>query len=469
MSFYQLLQSFPKLPSLPFADLLSEEVIQRIARESDVSLEDESNSDIKYTTSITLWAFLSQVLFTGPQQACRAAVSRVIALCIALQRVPPSADTGAYCRACQRLPLTLIEKLTHHTADTAEQQTPQHWLWKNRHVHLVDGTTLSTPDTHALQQHYPQPKSQKPGLGFPMIRMVMMMSLATAMVTGWETGPQAGKETGETALFRKLLARLSPGDIVLADRYYCSYFLIALMQEFELDVVLRLHQRRQADFRRGTRLGSGDHLVTWHRPKKPNWMSQEMYDRMPKSLSVREISVTVSEPGYRTDSLIVVTTLLDANVYTKQDVSELYHKRWLIELDIRSWKVSLNLSVLRSKSPDMILKEIAAAMLAYNLLRQSLMQAAQKTEELSPRQLSFTAALQATASVFAQLPVVGDAVRETMVTAQLGVMGSHRIGDRPGRVEPRANKRRPKVLALLTQPRAEARAALLAGTAKKNP
>ena len=467
MSIYQLLRSFPHLPSLPFADLLPEDAIHRIAREAGLDPESESDSDLKYTTSITLWAFLSQVLFAGHQRSYVAAVTRVITLCVLLNREPPSPDTGAYSRALQRLPLALIQKLAHHIADTAEQQTPSEWLWKNRHVHLADGSTSSTPDTPSLQNRYPQPTTQKPGLGFPMIRMVVLMSLATAMVTGWETGPYEGKETGETALFRKLFDRLHPGDIVLADRYYCSYFMIALIQELKMDVVMRLHQRRTADFRRGRRLGSGDHIVTWDRPEKPEWMSQETYDRMPETLEVRELSVQVSAPGYRTESLIVVTTLLDESVYTKEDLSELYHKRWLIELDIRSLKVSLNLDVLRSKSPDMVQKEIAAAMLAYNLLRQSLMQAAwQRPNRLSPRQLSFAAVLQATASVYALLPTWDGERGEQLIACQLRLMATHVIGDRPGRVEPRANKRRPKILALLMKPRAEAREELLADGAR---
>lgn len=469
MSFYQLLRSFPHLPSLPFANLLSEDEVQRVAREAGLDLETESNSDTKYTISITLWAFLSQVLFAGAQRSCAAAVARVVTLCIALNREPPSADTGTYCRACQRLPLPLIQKLAHHIADSAEQQTPTEWLWKNRHVYLADGTTVSTPDTSPLQNQYPQPTAQKPGLGFPIIRMVVLMSLATAMVAGWELGPYEGKETGETALFRKLFDRLHPGDIVLADRYYCSYFLIALIQELKMDVVMRLHHCRTADFRRGTRLGSGDHIVTWYRPAKPEWMNQEIYDRIPERLEMRELSVQVSQPGFRTESLIVVTTLRDVNLYTKEDVSELYHKRWLIELDIRSLKVSLNLDILRTKSPKMARKEIAAAMLAYNLLRQSLMQAAwQRPKRLSPRQLSFTAALQSTASVYGLLPTWDGERSEQLIASQLQLIGTHVIGDRPGRTEPRANKRRPKILALLTKPRAEARKELLAGQVTEN-
>ncbi len=230
-----------------------------------------------------------------------------------------------------------------------------------------------------------------------------------------------------------------------------------------------IHHCRTADFRRGTRLGSGDHIVTWYRPAKPEWMNQEIYDRIPERLEMRELSVQVSQPGFRTESLIVVTTLRDVNLYTKEDVSELYHKRWLIELDIRSLKVSLNLDILRTKSPKMARKEIAAAMLAYNLLRQSLMQAAwQRPKRLSPRQLSFTAALQSTASVYGLLPTWDGERGEQLIASQLQLIGTHVIGDRPGRTEPRANKRRPKILALLTKPRAEARKELLAGQVTEN-
>ena len=210
-------------------------------------------------------------------------------------------------------------------------------------VVIVCGTTVSMPDTPANQAAYPQQAAQKEGLGFPIARMVVLLSLATAMVGGMAMGPYAGKETGETALFRELLQTLNAGDILLADRYYCSYFMLALLQEAGIDFAVRLHQLRTADFRRGRRLGKGDHIVAWPRPVKPTWMDDETYRRMPKSIAVREVQVRVSQPGFRVESLVVVTSLTDAATYTTEDIAELYHQRWLAELPCRvDWPCDQN-------------------------------------------------------------------------------------------------------------------------------
>jgi putative transposase len=468
MSFYNFRstqRSFLQHDGLPFADLLSEETVQQIANEAGLpSVEEDANDGVFFTTALTLWAFLSQVLYREEQRSCAAAVARVIVLCVALGREPCADNTGAYCRARARLPLVLVQRLTYHVADRAEAQVPEAWLWKRKHVHLLDGTTVSTPDTAELQTQYPQPATQKPGLGFPLIRMVVLVSLATAMVGGMALGPYAGKATGETALFRQLLDRLKPGDVVLADRYFCSYFMIALLRALGVDVVMRLHQKRTADFQRGRHLGHGDHVVTWTRPERPAWMDQETYERMPESIEVREVHVQINRPGFRVESLVVVTTLTDADAYPCDDIAELYHQRWLIELDIRTLKITLGMDVLRCKTPAMVVKEIWVCLVAYNLIRQSMLQAA-LLAQLSPRQLSFTAALQKIAASWTTILVCDDERARKMIDVHLKELATHRIGDRPDRVEPRAIKRRPKPQRLLTKPRAQARAALQNGAA----
>jgi putative transposase len=468
MSFYNFRstqRSFLQHDGLPFADLLSEETVQQIANEAGLpSVEEDANDGVFFTTALTLWAFLSQVLYREEQRSCAAAVARVIVLCVALGREPCADNTGAYCRARARLPLVLVQRLTYHVADRAEAQVPEAWLWKRKHVHLLDGTTVSTPDTAELQTQYPQPATQKAGLGFPLIRMVVLVSLATAMVGGMALGPYAGKATGETALFRQLLDRLKPGDVVLADRYFCSYFMIALLRALGVDVVMRLHQKRTADFQRGRHLGHGDHVVTWTRPERPAWMDQETYERMPESIEVREVHVQINRPGFRVESLVVVTTLTDADAYPCDDIAELYHQRWLIELDIRTLKITLGMDVLRCKTPAMVVKEIWVCLVAYNLIRQSMLQAA-LLAQLSPRQLSFTAALQKIAASWTTILVCDDERARKMIDVHLKELATHRIGDRPDRVEPRAIKRRPKPQRLLTKPRAQARAALQNGAA----
>jgi putative transposase len=288
----------------------------------------------------------------------------------------------------------------------------------------------------------------------------VLLSLATGMLKDMAMGPYAGKETGEPALLRQLLARFAPGDVLLADRYYCSYFMIAMLMEAGIDLVSRVHQRREVDFRRGRRLGKNDHVVEWRRPQRPAWMDQATYDRMPESIQIREVHVQVNHPGFRVESFVVVTTLMDADEYTREDVAELYGFRWLVELDIRAIKSTIGMDILRCKTPPMVRKEIWTCLLAYNLIRRAMLQSAQESGH-APRRLSFCAALQTIAASWQVIVLSNDSTAARLVEVELENLAGHLVGNRPGRVEPRAVKRRPKPLALLTQPRAQARAELM--------
>jgi hypothetical protein len=446
-------QSFLQRDDLAYADVLSEEDIQAAFDAEGVTFAQEAG-DV-YTPSVTLWAFLSQAVFKAEHRSCVAAVARVAVLMVALHR-RVSSDTGAYCRARAKLPEVVLERLAVQLADRCEETAPSAWLWRRRHVHLVDGTTLSAPDTPANQAAWPQPTSQEQGLGFPLIRIVVLLSLATALLTGMAMGTYAGKETGETALFRSLLEQLPRGDIFVADRYLCSYFMIALARERGVDVVVRQHQQRITDFRRGQSLGKEDHLARWHRPQRPTWMDLETYEQMPEFLDVRELRVHVHQPGFRTETLVVVTTLTDHRTYSSQDIAALYHKRWLVELDIRAIKVSLGIDVLRCRSPHMVRKEIWTALLAYNLIRKTILEAAYDAD-VSPRELSFTAAMQAIAAGWTAILLLDDAGQMRLVDLYLHNLAGYPVGQRPDRIEPRAIKRRPKPHRLLTKPRHEAR------------
>lgn len=472
MSFYQGRRSLPQrfrlillsvlqTAGLPFSDVLSEDEIQDAFDEQDASFAQEEDDDV-YTPPITLWAFLSQVLHKAEQRSCLAAVARVSVLLVALGREPCAQNSGAYCRARAKLPEVVIERLALRVAQGCEKAIPRRWLWHGRHVKLADGTTLSMPDTTANQNEYPQQSGQKQGLGFPVVRMVVLLSLATAMVSGMAMGPYSGKETGEMALMRQLLGELNAKDILLTDRYFCSYFMIALLLLLHVDFVARLHHGRKADLRRAQRLGKHDHLVVWTRPDKPDWMDAATYEQMPESLRLRLIEVNVSQPGFRVESLMVVTTLSDAKKYTTDDIAELYHKRWLVELDIAAIKVTLGMDVLRCKTPEMVRKEIWTSLLAYNLIRKTMLQAA-KQHGLSPRQLSFANAMQTLAASWLMLPTHDQAIQLALIEAQINSLASQLIGNRPNRVEPRAVKRRPKPIRLLTMPREKARELLRSG------
>jgi hypothetical protein len=445
---------------LPFADVLTEEDIKEAFEEEGATFAEDD--DCIYTPAITIWAFLSQVLHKEEQRSCLAAVSRVIVLLVSLGLNACAKNSGAYCKARAKVPEKVIRRLVTELADGCEQQVRRGWLWHRRHVKLADGTTVSMPDTEANQAEYPQQKGQKEGLGFPVARMMVIMSLATGMLCDMAMGPYSGKETGESALLRELLAGLDPQDILLIDRLHCSYFTIASVLLGKGDFVTRLHQSRKTDFRKGKRLGRGDYLVTWTRPDRPAWMDEATYEQIPKTIAVRMVEVKVDEPGFRTESFQVVTTLTDAKRYTNDDIASLYRKRWLVELDIRAIKQTLGMDILRCKTPDMVRTEIWTCLLAYNSIRKAILQAAHAAG-VSPRDLSFANAMTTIAASFANLPVADDATAERLVEAQLKALAEQIVGNRPNRYEPRAVKRRPKPLRYLTMPRDEAREMLASG------
>ena len=425
----------------------------------------DDDDEAVYTPAVTLWAMLSQMLFTAEQRSCVAAVVRVAAFYALLGRAVGSTNTGAYCRARAKVPEAVVRRLTLHVARDCEAQLPAAWRWKGRDVRLVDGTTFSMPDTAENQAEYPKAKTQAEGLGFPIMRAVALCSLATGMIMALACGPYAGKETGETALLRALFDALSRGDVVLSDRYFGGWFMLALLQESGVDFVSRLHQLRTADFGRGRRLGKGDHVVSWPKPQRPEWMDQETYDRLPRQLEVRELLVNVDVPGFRTESLVVVTSLLDPKDYSRDDLTALYRRRWVVELHIRDIKTAMKREVLRCKTPAMVRQELWTGLLVYNLIRQSILQSAHEAER-QPDELSFTATMQMLANSWLLAAVVADRtgdVAEPLVTLRVLHGGSHRVGNRPDRVEPRAVKRRPKSHPLLTAPRGQAHAALVTG------
>ena len=460
--FRLVLASFLQSDGLPFGNVLSEEEIEQAFPEEGFAPWADEEEDAIYTPPVTLWAFLSQMLHKAEQRSCVAAVARVTVLVAALGHKPPSGNTGAYCRARAKLPEPVIRRLTLRMAKGCEEASSSSWLWHGRHVKLVDGTTASMPDTEANQTEYPQHPVQEDGIGFPITRMVMLFSLATGMLCDMAMGPYQGKETGELALFRELFGRLKADDIVLGDRLYCSYFVIALLKELGVDFLVRLHQSRTVDFRRGQRLGKGDHRVEWIRPVRPAWMDAETYERMPKSIELREVLVQVDQPGFRAESFVVVTTLCDVEEYPTEEIAELYRGRWLAELDIRTIKITLDMDVLRCKTPEMVRREVWTHLLAYNMIRRSILQSAQASG-FAPRELSFTAAMQSIAASWMVAVLSDRSLFGVLVEAHLANLAGHRVGNRPDRVEPRAVKRRPKPHRLLTKPRAEARRELLAG------
>lgn len=412
-----------------------------------------------YTPLVTIWMFLYQAL--AADQSCRAAVARLLALLCVGKKGSGSAKTDPYCKARERLPEPLLADLARHSGAELQQQVAPPELLGGRPIKIADGTTLSMPDTPANQKAYPQQAAQKKGLGFPILRLVGLIGLSCGAVLDVAMAPYHGKQTGETALLRQLLGSLRTGDILLADAIFSNYWTIALLRQRGVDLLGRHGGTRRIDFRQGQRLGRCDHIVSWRKPRRPSWMSQKLYDRLPEILRIRETKVEVSQKGFRCHPLLLVTTLLDAEAFDRQELATAFRCRWHAELDLRSIKHVMQMDVLRCKSPAMVRKEIWMHLLAYNLLRKLMAEAATQAG-VCPRDLSFKGTLQ-TLLAFAAAGWSCPTRRNELYAAVLRAVATHRVNNRPDRVEPRAVKRRKKQI-YLNEPRAVARARLLNAT-----
>jgi hypothetical protein len=403
-----------------------------------------------YTPAATVWVFLSQCL--SADHSCRDAVARLAAWRTAQGRSPCSPETGAYCTARDALPESACRELVRRTGRELEEQAPQEWLWRGRRVRVVDGSTITMPDTPENQAGYPQAKSQKPGCGLPIARVLVMFSLAVGTVIEAAIGPYVGKQTGENSLFRTLHHTLSEGDVVLADRYFSGWFDIALLAQRHIDVVVHKHQLRASDFRTGERLGKDDHLVRIAKPQRPEWLSAAAYAALPAELELREVRVHVTQRGFRPKTLVIVTSLLDAEAFPAHQIAELYRRRWQAELHLRSLKVVLQMDHLRCKTPHRVRNEFFMHLLAYNLVRRAMAVAAEHVK-IPPWQISFKGTLQTLNNFLPWLAssMPFDVGCETLLNS----IASHIVGNRPDRYEPRRIKRRPKPHDLLQRPRHE--------------
>lgn len=403
-----------------------------------------------YTPAVTVWVFLSQCL--SADHSCRDAVTRLAAWRTVQGLKPCSAETGAYCTARDALPEAACRELVRRSGRELEAQAPRAWLWRGRRVRIVDGSTITMPDTPENQAEYPQAKSQAPGCGLPIARVLVVFSLAVGTVIEATMGPYKGKQTGENSMFRTLHHTLDEGDVVLADRYFSGWFDLALLVERGVDVVVRKHQLRASDFRTGVRLGKNDHLVRLAKPQRREWMSVDAYAALPDELELREVRVHVKQRGFRSKTLVVVTTLVDSEAYPAHEIAELYRRRWQAELHLRSLKVVLQMDHLRCKTPHRVRNEFYMHLLAYNLVRRVMALAALETQ-VPPWQISFKGTLQ-TLNNF--LPWLASSMPlDAGCQALVACLATHRVGNRPDRFEPRRIKRRPKSQALLQRPRHE--------------
>lgn len=397
----------------------------------------------------TLSMFMAQAL--KPDRSCQGIVDDA-ALKRMLHGLPLcSTKTGAYCKARQRLPLAMISHMLRHTGQLITDRVPDKWRWQGRRVRLVDGTTVTLADTPANQAAYPQQSGQKPGLGFPICRIVGITCLSSGAVLNAAMGRYQGKGSGEQALLRSLLDTFDANDILLGDAFYATYFLLAELQLRGMDALFEQHGSRQhsTDFRKGKKLGSRDHLIVLTKPKQcPPWMTAEQYASVPETLTIRELAV---------NGKVLVTTLLCPKTAPKIALKALYKRRWEVELNFRDIKTTLGMETLSCKTPEMGEKEMWTYLLAYNVIRLIMLQSALLADVL-PRFLSFKHTLQLCLAWNAALGPSDDLEN---VTALLMLVAEHKVGNRPGRVEPRAIKRRPKPYPLLTQIRTAARGKII--------
>ena len=395
----------------------------------------------------TLSMFLTQAL--SGDGSCQKVVNEAMIKHVISGNTPGKTNTGAYCKARKRLPLQMLSTLARHTGSLITRDTSAQWRWRGRRVRLVDGTTLTLADTEQNQAQYPQLASQKVGLGFPQCRVVALLCFESGALLNAATAPCKGKGTDEQTLLRSMLDTLSRGDILLGDAFYATYFLYCELARRGVDGVFEQHGSRKlsTDFQSGERLGARDHLIVLEKPKKkPDWMSQHDYERAPDTLKVRE---------FKAGGKIMVTTLLCAKHTAKDVLKKLFRSRWNVELDLRNMKTTLGTEHLRCKTPEMAMKELWVYLLAYNLIRMLMAQSALLADNL-PRQLSFKHTVQ----LCLAWQQHGDNTNQP-IGPLLMLIAERRVGLRPGRVEPRALKRRPKPFPLLAQPRPLARQEVL--------
>ena len=432
--------------SLFFASLISEETIESVFGDAKAILD----SAQIYTTAVTLWVFLSQVMSIN--HGCVSAVAKLVAWRAIKGQRPCSAATGAYCIARDKLDEASMQRMVTQSGAATDAQTPGHWRWKNHRVVVADGATVTMADTPENQKEYPQIGAQKEGCGFPIMRMLVLFALSTGAVLEIALGKYAGKFSHEVSLFRMIDGLIQKGNVFLADRAFAGWFEMARIEQRGAHYVLRMHQKRKANFRNGIRYGKDDHAIRLEKPGRPKWMSKEEYQRYPDFIMVREIRIRIKQKGFRTKEIIIHTSLEDDIEYSKEDIGLLFRRRWQAELNLRSIKTVMQVEHLRCKEPHRVRNELRAHLLAYNLIRQTMSEAAIGAG-VQPCEISFKATLNALSDT---LPILiaatsADQVCETLLTC----CRQHRVGNRPDRYEPRVKKRRPKSYAWMTKPRSE--------------
>ncbi|MFH1312533.1 MAG: IS4 family transposase [Candidatus Eisenbacteria bacterium] len=398
----------------------------------------------------TFWLFLSEVL--SADRSCRQTVRKALAWLALRSGKTASPNTAAYCKARARLILTDIDAVLHQSAERIQHlYAPEH-LWYGRRVKIIDGTGLSMPDTQANREAYRPSKHAKDGCGFPLMKLVVLFCLSTGLIL--EVAKGTIREA-ERTLARRLWGLLDLGDVLLADRGFTGYADFFCLTQRGVDCVMKNHQRRTKRLAVVKKISKGDHLILWYKTRvRPKWLSPKQWRAIPNTINLRQIAFHVNMPGFRTKTITVVTTLLDYRIYPKEAFADLYRRRWMAELFLRDIKTTMGMDILRCKSPEMVHKEISMYLIAYNLIRALMLEAASR-HGVSPLRISFKGTI-ATVRQWAPIitaPRIHPSRRQRLIDILLAYLARDILPHRPNRSEPRARKRRPKNYQLLTKPR----------------
>jgi hypothetical protein len=411
--------------------------------------EGPHSRDRRWNLRLLFWTFLWQVAQAGA--SCREAIRQAQSLCRLNQRAVPPDESSPYCQARSGLPTDRLEEIHQAVVAEAEAGVAVKDLWCGHRVQVADATTVTMPDTALNQEAYPQQKSQKPGCGFPLMRLMAFFNLATGLLVSWVTGPWL---KSEVALLHSLWEHLRTGDVLVGDRGFCHWAVLAVCRLRGIHGVFRVRGSRRKDFRRGKRLSKHERLVCWRKPKNPSaCMSAEQWAQLPDCLELRLVRCQLARAGYRTHQVILVTTLLDSVKYPVADLGMLYLRRWDMELTLRHLKTTLQMEHLSCKTPDNVERELRMHLLVHNLVRRLMLEASRRSRVPLDR-VSFAGAL-ALARRFGEALLQARSKRKRLeLTEELyRVLADDLVPDRPGRREPRAIKRRPKPFPLLTKPR----------------
>lgn len=367
-----------------------------------------------------------------------------------------SFTAAAYCKARMRVPLEVLRTLLARCVDQLHQETFDARRWLGHRVFHIDGSSFSMPDTPQLQAHFGQHGQQKPGCGFPTAHWLAMLHAGTGMITKMLASPLRTHDMSKTV---QLHPELQANDLLVADRGFCSYAHLALLLQRGVHGLLRIHQRTIVNFTPGRshidprqkqhgkrgmprsrwikQLGATDQIVEWLKPtNKPDWMSRKQFAALPTSILVRELHYTVYEKGFRPEEITLVTTLLDSARYSASCLVNQFHQRWEIETNFGHLKTTMKMDVLKCKTVEGVLRELQVFALIYNMVRQVMLEAANR-QQVDVRRISFIDALR-----WLQAASPGDELPKIIVNPY-----------RPNRLEPRVKKRRPKTYPLMNKPR----------------